>query len=628
MDKNQAIGIGAMVTIVAVWMIFFRPDPPVQDKATQNTEQVDTAATQTAAIPSQPSSTIIQTPDSAAQANFDAASIAQFGIFAGAASGEEQIIVLENDLIKAELTTKGGMFHLATLQDGYKTYWEDADIKLWDPEISKMNVNLMQIGVGTMNTTDLYFNADKSSAQATSGSPARIVMTLPSTDRSKYIEFVYTLNEGEYDVDCQMNIVGLGGIIDGASNPIKFNWLASSFHIEKGIDIERQHSSVFWRYEGMSRDYQNEASADDFDELEQETNWMCFKQNFFSAMVISEDGFKPGGLIKTVTPEETDTIHNKHYEAELWLASNTSNNMRFYFGPNDFKILKDLEVEEAERVIDYGWTIFGWVNRNLIRPVFNWLCSWIPSYGLVIIILTLLIKSLLFPITWKNYLSSAKMRVLKPEIEELNKKYEGKEASEKQAATMALYRQTGVNPLAGCLPMLLQLPILYAMFRFFPASIELRGQSFLWADDLGTFDEIFSWTADLGLISDFYGNHVSGFTVLMAISTFFYTRMSSANMPTQSQPGMPNMKVIMNFFPLMMLVFFNKFSAGLSFYYFIANFISIGQMLSIKKFFINEDKIRSKIEDNKAKPKKKSAFQERLQEMQKTQAAEKKKKKK
>ena len=624
MDKNQALGIGLMVAIVAVWMLFFSPDPPETELAAIQTEQIDPTVTQVVDIPSQPTSTIIQTPDSTAQAQIDAQAIASFGIFAGAANGEEQIVVLENDLIKTELTTKGGMFYLATLQDGYKTYWGNEDIKLWDPSMSTMNVNLMQIGVGAMNTTDLYFDADKSSAKATSSSPAKVVMTLPSNDSSKYIEFVYTLEKGNYDVDCQMNIVGLGGIIDGASNPVKFNWLASSYHIEKGIDIERQHSSVFWRYEGEDRDYQNEASADDFDELEQATNWMCFKQNFFSAMVISEDGFKPGGLIKTITPEETDTIHNKYYEAELWLASNTSNTMRFYFGPNDYDVLKALEVEEAVRVIDYGWGIFGWVNRNLIRPVFDWLCSWIPSYGLVIIILTLLIKSLLFPITWKNYLSSAKMRVLKPEIEALNKKYEGKEASEKQAATMALYRQTGVNPLAGCLPMLLQLPILYAMFRFFPASIELRGKSFLWADDLGTFDEIFSWTADLGLISDFYGNHVSGFTVLMAISTFFYTRMSSANMPTQSQPGMPNMKVIMNFFPIMMLVFFNKFSAGLSFYYFIANLTSIGQMLTIKKWFINEEKIRSKIESNKAKPKKKSGFQERLEEMQKQQKKNKK----
>lgn len=625
MDKNQAIGIGLMVGIVAIWMLFFRPDPPEPDETVTQTEQTDSTSTpEETPVPAAQTSTIIQAPDSAAQAQLDSQAVARYGIFAGAAQGEEEIVILENDLLKTELTTKGGMFHLATLQDGYKTYWDSTDIKLWDAQISSMNMDLMQIGVGNMNTGDLYFNADKSSAKASEGQPAKVVMTLPSTDPSKYVEFVYTLEQGKYDIDCQMNLVGLGGIVDGASNPLKFNWQASSLHNEKGIDIERQHSSVFWRYEGEGRDWQGETKAEAVDELELETNWMCFKQNFFSAMVISEEGFKPGGLIKTITPEETDTIHNKHYEAELWLASNTSNNMRFYFGPNDFKVLRDLDVEDVERVIDYGWWIFGWVNRNLIRPVFGWLCSFIPSYGLVIIILTLMIKMLLFPITWKNYLSSAKMRVLKPEIEALNKKYEGKDATEKQAATMALYRQTGVNPLAGCLPMLLQLPILYAMFRFFPASIELRGQGFLWADDLGTYDEIFSWTADLGIISTFYGNHISGFTVLMAISTFFYTRMSSANMPTQSQPGMPNMKVIMNFFPLMMLVFFNKFAAGLSFYYFIANLTSIGQMLSIKKWFINEEKIRSKIEDNKKKPKKKSGFQERLEEMQREQKKKKK----
>jgi len=318
------------------------------------------------------------------------------------------------------------------------------------------------------------------------------------------------------------------------------------------------------------------------------------------------------------------------YDAQLNLDASTNTvPLRFYFGPNDYELLKGLEVEEATKIIDYGWWIFGWVNRNFIRPVFLWLSGFIGSAGVIIIILTLMIKLMLFPITWKNYLSSAKMRVLRPEIDEINKKYEGKDAMEKQQATMTLYKQTGVNPLAGCLPMLLQLPILYAMFRFFPASIELRGRSFLWAEDLGTYDQIVSWTTDIPVITGIYGNHVSGFTLLMAISTFFYTRMSNNNMPSQSQPGMPNMKIIMNIFPFMMLIFFNNFAAGLSFYYFAANFISILQMYSIKKWFVSEEKIRAKIEVNKKKPKKKmSAFQQRLKEAQKLQKEQMKNKKK
>jgi len=238
------------------------------------------------------------------------------------------------------------------------------------------------------------------------------------------------------------------------------------------------------------------------------------------------------------------------------------------------------------------------------------------NYGIVILIVTILIKLLLFPVTWKNYLSSAKMRVLKPEIDEINKKFEGKAAAmEKQQAVMALYRQTGVNPMAGCIPVLLQMPILYAMFRFFPASIELRQEGFLWADDLGAYDVLFYLPFDI----PFYGMHVSGFTVLMAISTFIYTRMSTSQMPDTTQPGMPNMKLIMNIFPFMMLFFFNSMPAGLSFYYFAANVISIGQMWFIKEYIIDETKIREKIENNKKKPKKQSSFQTRLADMQKSQ---------
>jgi YidC/Oxa1 family membrane protein insertase len=226
----------------------------------------------------------------------------------------------------------------------------------------------------------------------------------------------------------------------------------------------------------------------------------------------------------------------------------------------------------------------------------------------------------LFPITWKNFLSSAKMRVLKPEIDEINKKYEKAENPvEKQQAIMALYRQTGVNPFAGCIPVLLQMPILYAMFRFFPAEIVLRGQSFLWADDLAAYDSIFSWTQNIPVLSSIYGNHISGFTLLMAASTFVYTKMSMSAQPTVQQPGMPNMKVMMNLFTVMMLFFFNNMPSGLSMYYFTANMISIGQMFVIKNYIIDEGAIRAKIEENKKKPKKKSSFAERLEQIQKDQ---------
>jgi YidC/Oxa1 family membrane protein insertase len=268
-------------------------------------------------------------------------------------------------------------------------------------------------------------------------------------------------------------------------------------------------------------------------------------------------------------------------------------------------------LDEVGRIIDYGWWIFGWVNRNMILPVYGFIAKYIGNLGLIVLVLTLVIKSALFPITWKNFMSSAKMRVLRPELNEINERH-AEDAMKRQQETMELYRKTGVNPMAGCLPALLQMPILYAMFRFFPSNIDLRGQSFLWADDLGAYDSLL----ELPVSIPFYGAHVSGFTLLMAASMFVYMRMTMANQSMPQQPGMPDMKTIQTIMPFTMLFFFNGFASGLSLYYFTANLVSIGQMVAIKRFFINEEKIKTKIEDNKSKAKDrtKPSFMERLQE--------------
>jgi len=268
------------------------------------------------------------------------------------------------------------------------------------------------------------------------------------------------------------------------------------------------------------------------------------------------------------------------------------------------------------RIIDYGWWIFGWVNRNVILPVYNFIATYIGNLGLIILVLTLIIKMALSPITWKNFVSSARMRVLRPELDEINERHK-EDAMQRQQETMELYRRTGVNPMAGCLPGLLQMPILYAMFRFFPSNIDLRGQSFLWADDLGAYDSL----VDLPFSIPFYGAHVSGFTILMAASMLVYMRMTMANQSMPTQPGMPDMKTIQTIMPFTMLFFFNGFASGLSLYYFTANVVSIGQMVVIKNFLIDEDKIKAKIEDtrSKAKDRTKPSFMERLQEAAKEQ---------
>ncbi len=628
MDKNQIVGIGLIVVLTLVYMTFFAPEPEEELATDTQIEQTSSEESTTPEVENSESPTISTANvelDSAALANVQAEQIVRHGVFAVSASGSEELIELRNNNISATLTNKGGMFQSVKLVDGYMTYWDSTEIELWDPAMSSMAINFNYIGKGQKNTSDYYFDSEIVNATASEGNPAKVKLTLKTDNPSKYIEFEYTLANDSYEVQCHFNAIGLENMVDMVNQGYALHWDAAGRHNEKGLSLERQRSSVFFRENDEERDYLGESREDD-EILENKLNWACMKQAYFSAAVISDTGFKAGSELRSAPPtNENDTLHTMEYSLKLPLDMVAAGNaqtapMRFYFGPNDYKELKKLEVEEFGRIIDYGWWIFGWVNRNLIRPVFFWLSSFIGSAGMVILVLTILIKTLLFPITWKNYLSSAKMRVLRPEIDEINKKYEGKDAAEKQTATMALYKQTGVSPFSGCLPMLLQMPILYAMFRFFPASIELRGKSFLWADDLGAYDAIVTWTQQIPFISEYYGNHVSGFTVLMAASTFFYTRMNSSNMPTQSQPGMPNMKVIMNIFPFMMLVFFNKFAAGLSLYYFIANVISIGQMLVIKKYFVNETKIRAKIDENKKKPKKKSAFQERLQEMQKAQA--------
>ena len=547
---------------------------------------------------------------------------AKYGLLAPSAQGTPTDVVMENNRIKVVLNTQGGLLKSAELLSGHKMYGSERNIQLWDDSLSKMKLTFALYGKGSFKSDEFYFSPSTTYADARSGAQ-QLIMTLRTADPAKYIEFIYTLQPDAYDLQTKLNIVGLGGDLDLANNPAKLEWFAVGHANEKGIAAERAKSSVFYREADEDRDYLSETSADDYT-AEKNVNWMAFKQDYFSAAVIAKDQFKSGSYFQ-VSPAQ-DSAHTKLYWANLGLMlnaqPNTSTDLTFYLGPNDYEELNKLGVDEFHRIIDYGWSIIGVVNRYCVRPLFWFFSSFISSWGLIILLVTLVIKTILFPITWKNFLSSAKMRVLKPEIEEINKKYEGKDAAQKQTAMMQLYRQTGVNPFAGCIPVLIQMPVLYAMFRFFPAEIILRGKSFLWADDLAAYDSIFSWTQKIPLLSDFYGNHISGFTILMCISTFIYTRMSMGAQPAlPQQPGMPNMKVMMNLFTVMMLFFFNSQPSGLALYYFIANMVSIGQMWAIKKYFINEDAIRAKIDENKKKPKSKSGFMQRLEEAQKAQKA-------
>ena len=517
----------------------------------------------------------------------------RYGIFGTAVAGTDRDIVLENDRVRVVFNTRGGLPVEATLNDGYTRYGSDEPVSLWARDLSKMNVSWDVPGVGRVGFSDLHF-------QPVSQSTSQLVMAATMAPGMS-IRLVHNLDGYQVKTD-----ISFTGVENATDRNRTFTWNAVGQRNEKGLQWERQHSAVYYLELGEERDYLSDGQEDE-EVLEEGLSWLSFKQNYFSALVSSPQPFAPGARIANVLPAD-DTTYVMGYEAELPYEGQP---LHFYFGPNDLAELEATGLDEVGRIIDYGWWIFGWVNRNIILPIYGFIAQYVGNLGLIVLILTLIIKSALFPITWKNFMSSAKMRVLRPELNEINER-NAEDAMKRQQETMELYRRTGVNPMAGCLPALLQMPILYAMFRFFPSNIDLRGQSFLWADDLGAFDSVL----DLPFSIPFYGAHVSGFTILMAASMFVYMRLTMANQSMPQQPGMPDMRTIQNIMPFTMLFFFNGFASGLSLYYFTANVVSIGQMVTIKRFFINEDKIRAKIEDNKSKAKDrtKPSFMERLQE--------------
>jgi len=424
-------------------------------------------------------------------------------------------------------------------------------------------------------------------------------------------------------LDFNVNFVGMNDLLRDNNNDIRINWDMNTLSQERTISAENAITTVFYKYlDEKDVDYLSETS-DDEENLGRSVHWVGFKQQYFASVLICNDGFTNDNDAKVRIDPLTSSKYTKAMSANLLLpfqnGAASSENMQFYFGPNHYQTLSEYDIQ-LEEMINLGWPVIRQVSQWVIIPIFNWLDDFNISYGIIILILTLVIKIALFPITYKNYKSSAKMKVLKPEIEELNKKHEKDDAMKKQQATMALYRKAGVNPMAGCLPMLLQMPILYAMFRFFPASIELRQESFLWANDLSSYDSIYDFPG--GFEIPFYGDHISLFTVLMAVSMYFYTKSNSSMTSMGSGPQAAQMKIMTNFMPFMMLVFFNNYSAGLSYYYFLANCITIFQQFAIKQWFIDEDVIHAQIQENKKKPaKKKSSFQKRLEEMSKQQRA-------
>ena len=552
----------------------------------------------------------------------------EFGSFASAAKGTDKDYIIENDLIKLTVSSKGGRISSVQLKK-FKTF-DSIPVILYEKDSSEFYLNFYSnnrlINTGKMYFEPIFYNKNNEGKDhlVVSGKDSlKFAMRLyadgadSTVDKSKYIEFVYTLYGNDYMTGFAVNFVGTQNAITQNANFIDLYWNASIRRQEKSLKNERMISSIF--YKPLKDDVDNlKETKDDEADLKYPMKWVSFKEQFFSATLIAKDQFVSANVKATTNPLIDGGRYLKTMQARVALPyGNTANQsiaMSIYFGPNKYNTLKDYKLD-LERQIPLGWSFFllQWINRYAVIPVFNFLSGFNWNFGIIILILTILLKIVLFPIAYKSYISSAKMKVLKPEVDEIAKKFPKKEqAMDKQKATMALYKKAGANPMSGCVPMLLQFPILIAMFRFFPASIELRQQGFLWATDLSSYDSIVSWTTQIPLLSTFYGNHVSLFALLMAASNLIYTKMNNDMMgSTQSMPGMKTMMYIM---PIMFLGFLNSYSSALNYYYFISTMITFGQMFVIRKM-VNEEKIHAIIQENKKKIVTKSKFAQRLEDI-------------
>ncbi len=532
----------------------------------------------------------------------------EYGRFYKSAQGEQQIVTLENNLISVSMTNKGGKPSRVLMKE-YKTY-DGRPLNLLAGDSTHFGLLLSEIG---HSTDEMYFVP--SEVTVTADSVQKISYRL-AIDEYSYIEYQYSLKPNSYTVDLTILSKGMDKIV--RESRYNLLWNTTMNVLEKSKNAESQNTAIVWKYKDDDTETLNPRAKDDESEkLSGQVKWVGFKQHFFSAVLIADDKFERGGDVKSHVLTNCDTTM-KEFTANLFLEKGNAINLQFFFGPNHLPVLKEQGID-LESLLDLGW--FGFITKYAIVPIFNWLRGFIDNMGLVILLMTIILKLILFPLTCKSYLSTARMRVVKPYVEEINAKYpKPEDAMKKQQATMDLYRKVGINPMGGCLPLLIQFPILVAMFRFFPASIELRQESFLWAEDLSTYDSIFEWTTHIPIISSIYGNHISLFTLLMAASMIIVNKINTANTAQVQTPGMPNMNVMMWIMSIMMIFWFNDYSAGLSYYYLLANVITMLQTMLIRGL-VNDEKILKKMEANKQKAskQKKSRLQERLDQWAKEQ---------
>ncbi len=613
MDRNTIIGIFLIFAIFVLFGIFNKPSEEELARAKRQSDSLElvlkdssakVALKQNAAQKQElVSKDTIAIPDSTVKKELTE----KYGMLSNAAIGDSSFFVLENNKLKVTFLNKGGRPYKVELKE-FKTF-DSLPVVLWQGDSVHFGLNFFAQN-RSIQTEQFYFQPLTSDSLIQVTSKAQKIAFRLAASEDKYIDFEYELAPNSYQLKYSIKSKNLKDITGDKLDYMVLDWKMYAHQLEKNASFEETNTTVYYKYEGDEVDYLSETS-DDKEDLKTKVKWVAFKQQFFSSVLMAQEPFLNATIETKKYVGRTPRLL-KDLNAELTLGYEDkeviSKNFVFYFGPNHYHTLGEQNIPEVEKLIPLGWGIFGWINRFIVIPVFNFLDNFIGSYGIIILILTILLKIILFPLTYKSYLATAKMRVLKPQIDEINAKIPKDKPLERQQATMALYKKVGVNPMGGCLPMLLQMPILFAMFRFFPSSFELRQQPFLWASDLSSYDSIWNF----GFNVPFYGDHMSLFCLLMTASTIIYTYQQNKLNPQNTT--MPSMKIISYLMPVMFLFIFNNYSAGLSYYYFLANVITFGQMYLIRRF-VNEEKLIAQLNENKKKPVKKSRFQERLEEM-------------
>ncbi|MDA9176633.1 membrane protein insertase YidC [Flavobacteriaceae bacterium] len=516
---------------------------------------------------------------------------------------ENQEVVIENDDVIFKFNTKGGSLAEIQLKD-YVDYKGD-DLFLIKNNNQDVSLSFELKNGNIINTSDYNFTYE----MERQGKMNVLKMSL-IVSNGQSISFEYKIPESGYMIDFNVKSSGFSSLINSNSN-VNLNWNLDAFRQAKSIDYENRYSQLMYQYDGDDTDYLS--SYTDSDDSEDSVSWISYGQHFFNSILILDSPVNNVQFEskKLFEDESKEAKFTKKYSSIIPLnlsGSEINSQMKWYFGPNDYDILKQYQNKIYDSIY-FGWGIFGMINRFIYFPFFGFLSKYF-SAGLAVILMTIATRLVMSPVTYKTYVSQARMKVIKPEITELNEKFKN-DAVKRQQETMKLYNKAGANPLLGCVPALLQLPVFYALFCFFPIAFQLRGKSFLWAEDLSSYDTI----AELPFSIPFYGDHISLLPILASIAIFFYTKMSSGAQMQTSQPGMPNMKFIMYLMPVMMLFFFNNYASAFSLYYFISNILTILIMISIKYFIIDEEKIRLQVQENKKKPTKQNRFQRKMQEM-------------